>query len=65
MIENLQSLRAFAAINVVLFHILGSSISYGFSLQLLSTFEGWGANGVDIFFVISVAGQVFGVTTTE
>ncbi|MDB0048987.1 acyltransferase [Candidatus Pelagibacter sp.] len=53
MIENLQSLRAFAAINVVIFHILGSSISYGFNLHFLSTLGGWGANGVDIFFVIS------------
>ena len=53
MINNIQSLRAFAAINVVLFHIIGTSASYSQNVDKLSYLEGWGANGVDIFFVIS------------
>jgi len=50
---NLQLLRAFAALNVVLFHIIGTAASYGYETNLISFLEGWGANGVDIFFVIS------------
>ena len=53
MIYNLQILRAFAALNVVLFHVIGTSSSYGFEVIFLSLLEGWGANGVDVFFVIS------------
>ncbi|WP_290700469.1 acyltransferase [Amphritea sp.] len=53
MIENLQVLRAFAAINVVFFHIIGTAESYGQPTHLFSVLEGWGANGVDVFFVIS------------
>jgi peptidoglycan/LPS O-acetylase OafA/YrhL len=53
MIENLQTLRAFAAINVVFFHIVDTSARYSYSISTLSFLEGWGANGVDIFFVIS------------
>lgn len=53
MIRNIQGLRAFAAINVVLFHIIGTASAYGFKPHILSFFEGWGANGVDIFFVVS------------
>lgn len=53
MISNIQVLRAFAAINVVLFHIIGTSISYSQDVSIFRYFEGWGANGVDIFFVIS------------
>lgn len=52
-LNNLQALRAFAALNVVFFHILGTSTSYGFSVNHLKIFEGWGFNGVDIFFVLS------------
>ena len=52
-IENIQALRAFAAINVALFHIIGTAASYSQSSNYLSALEGWGANGVDIFFVIS------------
>jgi hypothetical protein len=52
-IENLQSLRAFAAINVVMFHVLGTGVAYGFTPQYLSIMEGWGANGVDLFFILS------------
>lgn len=53
MLINLQILRAFAALNVVLFHAIGISASYGYGSVFISTVEGWGANGVDIFFVIS------------
>ena len=52
-ILNLQYLRAFAAINVVLFHIIGTATSYGYKPDFFSSLEGWGQNGVDIFFVIS------------
>ena len=52
-LNNLQALRAFAALNVVLFHLIGTSASYGFGVDHLKIFEGWGSNGVDIFFVLS------------
>ena len=50
---NLQILRAFAALSVVLFHTIGTSSSYGFDTRWISYLEGWGASGVDVFFVIS------------
>lgn len=50
---NIQVLRAFAAINVVLFHIIDTSFRYGMDVRLFAPLEGWGANGVDVFFVIS------------
>ena len=53
MILNLQLLRAFAALNVVVFHIISTATSYGYETNLISSLRGWGANGVDIFFVIS------------
>jgi len=53
MIQNLQLLRAFAALNVVLFHAIGTSASYDYETNFISALKGWGANGVDIFFVIS------------
>ena len=53
MIENLQALRAFAAINVVFFHIIGTGTAYGFSPNIFDFLRGWGASGVDIFFIIS------------
>lgn len=53
MINNLQLLRAFAAINVVIFHIIGTAESYRLGTVALQNLEGWGQNGVDIFFVIS------------
>lgn len=53
MLLNLQLLRAFAALNVVLFHTIGTAVSYGYETDFISYLEGWGANGVDIFFVIS------------
>ena len=52
-IKNLQILRAFAAINVVIFHIIDISTAYGFEASNLSLLRGWGANGVDVFFVLS------------
>ncbi len=53
MIVNIQYLRAFAAINVVIYHIIGTATDYGKRPEIHSFFEGWGENGVDIFFVIS------------
>ena len=53
MINNLQLLRAFAALNVVLFHTLGVASLKGYDTQLFQFLKGWGASGVDIFFVIS------------
>lgn len=53
MLDNLQVLRAFAALTVVLYHALATGSEYGHPAQLLRVFDGWGRNGVDIFFVIS------------
>ena len=53
MLHNLQILRAFAALNVVYFHIIKSAETYGQPVVLFGFLDGWGANGVDVFFVIS------------
>ena len=53
MLSNLQFLRAFAALSVVAFHTILAAASYGYETNLISSLEGWWANGVDIFFVIS------------
>ena len=53
MLLNLQILRAFAALSVVLYHTIGSAASYGFDTRWISYLKGWGASGVDVFFVIS------------
>ncbi|NOD65596.1 MULTISPECIES: acyltransferase [unclassified Ruegeria] len=53
MINNIQALRAFAAINVVFLHVLKTATNYQQDAGFLSFLSGWGANGVDIFFVIS------------
>lgn len=53
LINNLQALRAFAAINVVLFHTLGVANFFGYKTQIFNFLNGWGASGVDFFFVIS------------
>lgn len=53
MINNLQFLRAFAAISVVLFHIIDSVVTYSLDTTWLNFLAGWGALGVDLFFVIS------------
>ena len=52
-INNIQLLRALAAINVIIFHTIGTSTLYDLDTNFLSYFEGWGKNGVDLFFVIS------------
>jgi len=52
-INNIQILRFFAASSVLLFHIAEYSKTYNYNPKLLSFFEGWGYNGVDIFFVIT------------
>ncbi|MEP0519056.1 MAG: acyltransferase [Hyphomicrobiales bacterium] len=51
--ENLQALRAFAALSVVLLHGLEIAGSYGQTPQILGLFGKWGNCGVDLFFVIS------------
>jgi peptidoglycan/LPS O-acetylase OafA/YrhL len=53
MINNIQALRAFAAMNVVLFHVIALADIYDRDVWLLSPLYGWGSNGVDVFFVIS------------
>ena len=53
MIENIQILRGFAAINVVLFHIILTASTYNQNTNLLLLIENFGSSGVDIFFVIS------------
>jgi len=54
MIYNLQLLRAFAAISVVMLHLLASGVSYGFPpLQYLNNLGVFKGIGVDMFFVIS------------
>jgi len=53
MLSNLQLLRAFAALNVVLFHIIIIADEQGFAIPSLEFLRDWGANGVDIFFVLS------------
>ena len=53
MIENIQILRGFAAINVVLFHIILTASTYNQHTNLLLLIDNFGSSGVDIFFVIS------------
>lgn len=53
MITNIQILRFFAALAVVQYHAIDVFLSYGFELSLLTVFKGWGASGVDLFFVVS------------
>ncbi|MBL4646011.1 MAG: acyltransferase [Rhizobiales bacterium] len=52
-INNLQALRAFAVLNVVFLHALQIGASYGQGTDVFAFLDGWGNNGVDIFFVIS------------
>lgn len=52
-LNNLQALRAFAAINVVIYHTLGNADKYGFGAHWLSYLAEWGRVGVDLFFVLS------------
>lgn len=53
LLNNIQVLRAFAAIIVVVFHIVGASDSYKMSTELFSLTGSLGRSGVDIFFIIS------------
>ena len=53
MFMNIQILRAIAALNVVLAHSITASESYYKVISFFEFFNGWGANGVDIFFIIS------------
>jgi len=53
MLHNIQILRAFAALNVVYFHIIMTAESYELPVSFFLVLDGWGASGVDIFFVIS------------
>ena len=51
MLNNLQILRAFAALNVVMFHIIAVVEEGGRDIPGLMFLKGWGANGIDIFFI--------------
>ena len=53
MLLNIQYLRAFAVINVVFFHVLMISESYGQKVNYAYFLTDWGQGGVDLFFVIS------------
>lgn len=50
---NLQALRALAALAVVLFHVVETSGHQQRPVQGLAPLWGWGAWGVDLFFVLS------------
>ena len=52
-LTNLQLLRAFAALNVVLLHVIQSAKNWGYHPIELAKLGTWGASGVDLFFVIS------------
>ncbi len=52
-LNNVQILRAIAAISVVLHHAYTRSISYGIESSHLKVFGDFGQAGVDLFFVIS------------
>lgn len=52
-LSNLQVLRAFAALSVVFFHVIGTARGYGLPVQWFAFLEGWKTCGVDLFFVIS------------
>ncbi len=62
MIRNIQILRAFAALNVVAYHIIATSKNYDNEVIFFILLEGWGACGVDIFFVISGFVMVYAQT---
>lgn len=50
---NIQGMRAFAALAVVLFHLIVTAYRYDIPISILNGAEYWGPAGVDIFFVIS------------
>lgn len=53
LLANIQALRGFAALNVVLFHCVTTGATYGLPAASLGALDRWGASGVDLFFVIS------------
>lgn len=53
MINNLQVLRAFAAILVIIFHTIGVAKVFGYNTSIFTSVPSFGSFGVDIFFVIS------------
>ena len=52
-LNNLQVLRAFAAANVVLAHVIGAAIDYSFPINFFLKIKELKPFGVDIFFVLS------------
>ncbi len=52
-IRNIQALRALAAILVVFYHLTSVDLKYGNGTAVLPAWFGYGACGVDLFFVIS------------
>ena len=65
LLTNIQILRAFAALNVVYFHILANAEKYNNPVIFLNFLNGWGSNGVDLFFVISGFVMVFRQKTKQ
>lgn len=53
MINNIQALRAFAALAVVTYHVVVFAGFYGYTTSAWNWMDPWGAAGVDVFFVIS------------
>ncbi|PVF37872.1 hypothetical protein A9313_21465, partial [Yersinia pestis] len=52
-IKSIQVLRGFAALSVVLFHYRFYLVPDGTNMEVPNKLFGWGAVGVDLFFVIS------------
>jgi len=52
-LANIQALRAFAALIVIFFHLVGNAHKHGIFPVVLNPLGQWGNSGVDIFFVIS------------
>lgn len=52
-LNNLQALRAFAAMSIVLAHSITPAENYGFRTHYMHWFAEFGANGVIFFFVLS------------
>lgn len=52
-LDTLQTLRAFAAINVVVLHAIRTAADYELGLTGLEWLGSWGRSGVDFFFVLS------------
>lgn len=51
---NIQVLRAFAALAVIMYHIVNNAeISQGINVNFFHSLGHWGFSGVDVFFVIS------------